>query len=242
MVSCSVHRNPALLAKQAATFDVISGGRLEFGVGAGIGMAEHSAYGFDFPKPATRIEGLCESLEVVKRLWAHDQASFEGKHYKLKDAVCLPKPVQKPHPPIIVGGSGDLLLRKATAPFADRFDFGFLPSVELYKRKLGILENACKSVDRDFGDIEKSCWPGGQILIAKNEGELGNKIAEKNVLGLSQEEFRQVNLAGTPAQILEQLRVYVDLGVTCFMLYFADLPRVDGLKLFAESVAKTVSG
>ena len=242
MVSCTAHRNPALLAKTAATLDVISGGRLEFGVGAGIGMAEHAAYGFDFPKPAMRIERLCESLEVVKRLWTHDQASFEGKHYQLKDAVCLPKPVQKPHPPITVGGSGDLLLRKATAPFADRFDFGFLPSVELYRRRLGVLENACKSIGRDFGDIEKSCWPGGQVLIAKNEVELGKKIAEKNVLGLSLEEFRQVNFAGTPAQILEQLKVYMDLGVTCFMLYFADLPRVEGLKLFAESVVRTVSG
>ena len=242
MVSCTVHRNPALLAKQAATFDVVSGGRLEFGVGAGIGMAEHAAYGFDFPKPAERIERLCESLEVIKRLWTRDQASFEGKHYQLKDAVCLPKPVQKPYPPITVGGSGDLLLRKTTAPFADRFDFGFLPSVELYRRKLWVLERAFNSIGRDFGGIEKSCWPGGQVLIAKNEGELVKKIAEKNVLGLSLKEFKQVNLAGTPAQILEQLRVYVNLGVTCFMLYFADLPRVDGLKLFAESVVKTVSG
>ncbi len=238
MVSCTAHRNPALLAKTAATFDVISGGRLEFGVGAGIGEAEHAAYGFDFPKPTVRIERLVESLEVIKRLWTEDRANFQGKHYNLKDAVCLPKPVQKPYPPITVGGSGDLLLRKATAPYSDRFDFGYLPSVEVYRRKLGVLENACRAIGRGFGEIEKSCWPGGQVLIAQNEKELEEKIAKKNVLGLSKEEFLQVNLAGTPAQIRKQLQVYVDLGVTCFMLYFADLPQVDGLRLFAESVMK----
>ena len=242
MVSCMAHRNPALRAKAAATLDVVSGGRLEFGVGAGIGEAEHAAYGFDFPKPMERIERLRESLEVIKRLWTEDRANFQGKHYRLTDAVCLPKPVQKPHPPITVGASGDLLLRKATAPFADRFDFGFLPSLELYRRKLGVLENACKAVGRDFGEIEKSCWPGGQVVIAQTEDELQEKIAKKNVLGLSQEEFKQVNLAGTPAQILEQLQVWVDLGVSCFMLYFADLPRVEGLRLFANSVMKPIRG
>ncbi len=241
MVTCAAHRNPALLAKAAATLDVVSGGRLEFGVGAGVGEAEHAAYGFDFPKPAERVECLAESLEVIARLWMQERASFEGKHYRLKDAVCLPKPLQKPHPPITVGGSGDLLLRRATARFADRLDFGFLPSLELYRRKLGVLEKACGAVGRDFGEIEKSCWPGAQVLIAKTEDELQQKIAKKNVLGLSQEEFLRVNLAGTAGQIRERLQVYVDLGVTYFMLYFADLPDVGGLRLFAESVMKPMS-
>jgi alkanesulfonate monooxygenase SsuD/methylene tetrahydromethanopterin reductase-like flavin-dependent oxidoreductase (luciferase family) len=242
MVSCAVHRNPSLLAKTAATLDVISGGRLEFGVGSGVGEAEHAAYGFDFPKPNVRIKQLCESLEVIKRLWTQETANFAGKHFELKEAVCLPKPVQKPHPPIIVGGSGDLLVRKATAAYADRLDFGFLPSRDLYKRKLTFLENACKAIGRDFGEIEKACWPGGQVLVAKTEDELQKKIAEKNVLSLSKEDFLQVNLVGTPEQIMEQLKVYVDLGVSCFMLYFGDLPRVDGLRLFAESVMKPMHG
>jgi alkanesulfonate monooxygenase SsuD/methylene tetrahydromethanopterin reductase-like flavin-dependent oxidoreductase (luciferase family) len=209
-------------------------------VGAGIGTAEHEAYGFDFPKPAVRVDRLRESLEVIVRLWTMDQANFEGKHYSLKDAVCQPKPIQNPHPPITVGGSGDLLLRKATAPFADRFDFGFLPSVDLYRRKLGVLENACKTISRDFDQIEKSCWPGGQLIIAQNEKELEEKIAKKNVLGLSLEEFKEVNLVGTSDQIKEQLQVYVDLGVKCFMLYFSDLPRVEALRLFAESIVKQI--
>ena len=103
MVSCSAHRNPALLAKMAATFDVLSNGRLEFGIGAGIQEAEHTAYGFDYPKPSVRINRLVESLEVIEQLWTQDKANFEGKYYSLKDAVCQPKPLQKPHPPERLG-------------------------------------------------------------------------------------------------------------------------------------------
>jgi alkanesulfonate monooxygenase SsuD/methylene tetrahydromethanopterin reductase-like flavin-dependent oxidoreductase (luciferase family) len=236
MVSCIMHRNPTLLAKMSASFDVVSNGRLEFGVGTGTGRTEHEAYGFDFFKPMIRIEHLVESLEVIKRLWTQDRANFQGKYYSLKDAVCEPKPMQKPYPPITVGGTGEMLLRKVTAPFADRLDFGLIPSIEVYKKKLKILEKKCGMIGRSFGEIEKSCWPGGQVLIAENEGQLREKIAQKNVLSLSEEEFKQVNLAGTPTQIREKLQVYLDLGVSCFMLYFADLPRVEGLRLFAESV------
>ena len=242
MVSCVAHRDPALLAKAAATLDAISDGRLEFGIGAGVGEAEHEAYGFGFPKPSERVERLAESVELIKQLWTQDKASFEGKHFRLKDAICLPKPVQKPHPPVTVGGSGKQLLRTVTAPYADRFDFGYLPSIEAYKKKLKALQEACAAVGRDFGEIEKSCWPGGQVLIASDEKSLQEKIKQKNILGLTQDEYRQVNLAGTPAQIREQLQPWQDLGVTYFMLYFADLPSTDGLRLFAEEVMKPLRG
>ena len=236
MVSCSAHRNPALLAKTAATLDVLSNSRLELGIGAGIQEGEHTAYGFDFPKPNVRIERLAESLELMKLLWTQNKANYQGKHYSLKDAVCEPKPLQKPHPPITVGGSGNVLLRKVTARYADRFDFGFLPSIERYKGKLEVLEKECRAVGRNFGEIEKSCWPGGQVLIAKNQSELNEKVSQKNALGLSLDEFKKTSLVGTPEQCREQLQVYVDLGVTCFMLYFADLPGVEGLRLFADGV------
>ena len=241
MVSCSTHRNPALLAKTAATFDVLSNGRLELGIGAGTQKNEHTAYGFDFPGPSVRIERLAESLEVIKRLWTQKKANYEGKYYLLKDAVCEPKPLQKPHPPITIGGSSGLLSQKVTAPYADRFDFGFLPSIEQYRRKLEVLEKECTAIGRDFGEIEKSCWPGGQVLVAQNEIEVNEKILQKNSSGLSFEDFKKTTLVGTPRQCREQLQVYIDLGVTCFMLYFGDLPRVDGLRLFAEGVMNNMN-
>ena len=236
MVTCSAHRNPALLAKTAATLDILSNGRLEFGIGAGTQEQEHAAYGFGFPKPSVRIEQLGEALEVIIRLWTQEKATYQGKYYSLKDAVCEPKPIQKPHPPITIGGSGEKHTLKVTAKYADRFDFGFLPSLDEYTHKLGVLESHCKTVGTDFGEIEKSCWPSGQILVAKDQDELNQKIAKFKPSSMSLEEFNKSTLAATPQEYQERLQVYTDLGVSYFMLYFADLPSLEGLRLFAKTV------
>ena len=195
----------------------------------------------DFSKPAVRIEQLSESLEVTRQLWTQEKANYQGKYYSIKEAVCEPKPLQKPYPPITVGGSGELLMQKATAPYADRFDWGFLPSIEEYKRKLGVLEKQCKVIGRNFGEIERSCWPGGQVIIAHNHRELSEKISQRKPANANLEDFKKCALAGTPDECIEQLQVYVGLGVTYFMLFFGDLPRLDGLKLFAEDVINKMS-
>jgi F420-dependent oxidoreductase-like protein len=237
MVTCFAHRNPALLAKAAASFDVISNGRLEFGVGAGIQEAEHLAYGFGFPKAAVRIEQMEEALEVIRRLWTYPKASYQGKHYTLKDAVCEPKPRQRPHPPIIVGGSGEKYTLKVAAKYADRFDWGFLPSVDDYRHKLSVLHRYCEDIGRDFRTIEQTCWPSGQILVARDQNELDLKIAEYKPAGASLEDFKQYTLLGTIEDCIRGFQAYADLGVTYFMLYFADLPSVEGLRLFKEKGA-----
>ena len=242
MVTCAAHRNPALLAKTAATLDVISGGRLELGIGAGVQENEHKAYGFDFPKHHIQVERLAEALEVTRLLWTEKKANHQGKYFVLKNAVCEPKPLQKPHPPITVGGCSELLMRKATAPYADRFDWGLLPSVEAYKNKLESLKNHCAAIGRDFGEIEKACWPAGQVLIAEDSRVLAEKVSKLKPVDVSLEDFRKTTLAGTPDECLERLQVYADLGVTCFMLYFADFPRTESLKLFAEAVARKMDG
>ena len=238
MVSCNSHRNPALLAKTAATLDVLSNGRVELGVGAGVQKAEHIAYGFGFPSLSVRVERLSEALEVIRRLWTQEKASYKGKYYTLKDAVCEPKPAQKPYPPIIVGGSEEKMTLKVAAQYADRYDWGFLPAIDLYEHKLEVLENHCKTVGRNFEEIEKACWPAGQILIAQNQRELSEKISQQKPANTSMGDFKKVTLAGTPDECREHLQVYADLGVTYFMLFFADLPSIDGLRLFAEDVAK----
>lgn len=237
MVTCNAHRNPALLAKTAATLDVLSNGRLEFGIGAGCQEAEHLAYGFGFPKASIRIECMGEALEVMTLLWTQEKSTYQGKHYILKDAVCEPKPLQRPHPPITVGGGGEKTL-KVTAKYADRFDWGSLATINEYSHKLGVLREQCKVVGRDFTEIERSCWPGGQVLIAKDQTGLKEMISQRNPEGLPLDEFRKGNLSGTPDECLEQLQVYVDLGVTYFMLYFADLPSINGLRLFSEAVVR----
>jgi F420-dependent oxidoreductase-like protein len=240
MVSCNAHRNPALLAKTAATLDVLSNGRLEFGIGAGAQAAEHFAYGFDFPKLRVRTERLGEALEVIIKMWTQQKATYRGEHYTLKNAVCEPKPLQQPHPPITVGGSEEKYTMKATAKYADRFDWGFIPSVESYKRKLEVLESHCKKIGRDFDEIERSCWPSGQILIAENQKDLDKKISKFKPQNSKLEDFKKTTFAGTPKECRESLQIYVDLRVTYFMLYFADLPSIDGLKLFADAVARKI--
>ncbi len=236
MVSCIAHRNPGLIAKMGATIDIFSGGRLELGIGAGVQEKEHLAYGFGFPKLNVRVKQLAEALQVIRLLWREDKATFHGKYYSLKDAVCEPKPIQKPYPPITVGGSSQTLMSKVTAPYANRFDWGFLPSIRAYEQKLEALEKQCKESRRNFLEIEKSCWPSGQVLIAKSQKELKEKTTKFKPSKVSLAEFRKTTLTGTPDQCIEQLQVYKDMGVTNFMLYFADFPEMAGLRLFAESV------
>jgi len=238
MVTCNSFRNPALLAKIAATLDVISGGRLEFGIGAGVQKTEHSAYGFSFPKPRARIERLREAVEIIKKMWTEEKTSYDGKHYSIKEAVCEPKPLQKPHPPITVGGGGEKLMLKVTAQHADRYDWGYLPSLELYKHKLKVLESHCNAVGRDFQEIEKSCWPGGQVIIARNRKELNEKIALEKPKSVALEDFEKSSLAGTPDECVRKMQPYADLGVTHFMLFFGDLPNLSNLRLFAETAAE----
>jgi F420-dependent oxidoreductase-like protein len=238
MVLCSSFRNPALLAKMAATLDVISGGRLEFGIGAGVQKEEHIAYGIPFPEAKIRIERMKEAVEIIKKMWTEKKASYKGKHYEINEARCEPKPVQKPHPPITIGGGGEKLTLKVTAQYADRYDFGYLPSLELYKHKLEVLENYCRAVGRDPQEIEKSCWPGGQVLIARHQKELGEKLLQRKPKRITISDFEKLNLVGTPDDCLKKLQPYADLGVTHFMLFFGDLPSLDGLRLFAGSVMK----
>lgn len=238
MVLCSSFRNPALLAKMTATLDVISGGRLEFGIGAGVQKEEHIAYGMPFPEARIRIERMKEAVEIIKKMWTEKKASYKGKHYEINEARCEPKPVQKPHPPITIGGGGEKLTLKVTAQYADRYDFGYLPSLELYKHKLEVLENYCRAVGRDPQEIEKSCWPGGQVLFARHQKELGEKLLQRKPKRITISDFEKLNLVGTPDDCLKKLQPYADLGVTHFMLFFGNLPSLDGLRLFAGSVMK----
>jgi F420-dependent oxidoreductase-like protein len=241
MVTCNSFRNPALIAKMVATLDNISNGRIEFGIGAGVQKNEHEAYGFSFLSTKERIECLGEALQIIKRMWVKQKASYHGKHYCIVNAICEPKPIQKPYPPIIVAGGGEKLTLRVTAQHANRLDFGYLPNLENYKHKLSVLKKHCESVGRQFGDIEQSCWPTGQIFIGENKKELFKKIHKKLPVGFSTDSFVKTSFVGTPKDFIKLLQPYVKLGVTQFMLFFGDLPELDGLKLFAEQVAKKIN-
>jgi F420-dependent oxidoreductase-like protein len=236
MVTCNSFRNPSLLAKMAATLDNVSEGRLELGIGAGVQKKEHIAYGFPFSSSKVRIERLKEAVEIVKMMWTEENANYMGKHYRIQDAFCEPKPMQKPHPPITIGGGGEKLTMRVAVQHADRYDWGYIPSLEQYKRKLKILEKYCIAVGRDFQEIEKSCWPAGQIFIGENREELHRRVLRWLPKSVSLEDFKETNFVGTPEDCLTQIWQYVNLGVTHFMLFFGDLPDLKGLRLFAEKI------
>ncbi len=234
MVTSTAFRTPATLAKAAATIDLISCGRLEFGIGAGIQKEEHEAYGLTFPSPSRRVARMKEAAEVIKALWTSAQATYKGKFFVLDRAICEPKPLQKPYPPITIGGCGEKFTLKVTAQHANRADFGYLPTVEQYQRKLSILESHCKTIGRSYSDIEKSCWPAGQI-IASERRQTAKEIARRlKPAGMSKADFEAFTFAGTIDEFEAVLETYKVLGATEFMLFFADLPDLGSLRSVAK--------
>jgi probable F420-dependent oxidoreductase len=162
LVAAIQYRNPALQAKIAAGIDHISNGRLEFGVGAGWKEEEYRAFGYDFPSPGDRVEQLRDGLEITRRLWQEDRATYHGKHYRVDDAVCAPKPTQRPRPPIWVGGAGPRVMRLA-ARYADGFDLGKRGAggADLTSEEMAAafkeLEAAERNVKRE-GRLQRSHW------------------------------------------------------------------------------------
>jgi F420-dependent oxidoreductase-like protein len=154
MVTGNTYRHPAVLAKMATTIDIVSGGRLIFGVGAGWFELEHQEYGIPFHTVGGRLSRLDESLQVIKRLWTEDGANFSGKHWKLDNASFNPKPLQKPHPPILIGATGENVALRIVAQHAQLWNSFGTP--EVFRTKITRLEEHCGRIGRDPATIEKS--------------------------------------------------------------------------------------
>jgi F420-dependent oxidoreductase-like protein len=231
MVGCNSYRSPALLAKITSTVDVISGGRLDWGIGAGWYEHEYRGYGFDFPAPKVRIGMLRETVEIVRSMWTEPDTTYKGTFYELDGAQCDPKPLQSPHPPIWIGGGGEQLTLRVVARHADVANFGGKPHE--WQHKAEVLKQHCKDVGRDYDEIRKTI--SGEVLIRETEAEL----EEIGSLSLWREPFdswRQGNLVGTPEQVCEKLQAYIDLGCTGFVPWCSDYPSTQSLELFAEQV------
>jgi F420-dependent oxidoreductase-like protein len=241
VVLCNSYRNPSLLAKMLSTLDVISNGRIELGIGAGWYKEEYIAYGYDFASNLTRIKQLDESLKIIKAMWTEKQASFEGKYYTIKEAICNPKPIQKPHPLIMVGGSGEKYLLKVVAKHADRYNLFFGSSDEM-KRKISILKEYCNSIGRDYKeDIQYSVVL--PCIIRESQEEVNKVLIQHKRKDKSVEQYIQylVNgiAIGTPEKILQGIRTYVDIGVKHFVLHFIGLNDAV-LRLFDSKVIRRI--
>ncbi|MCS7141691.1 MAG: LLM class F420-dependent oxidoreductase [Candidatus Nitrosocaldus sp.] len=231
VVTCNSYRSPALLAKMASTLDYISNGRLEFGIGAGWYEEEYVSYGYDFPSARVRIEQLDEALQIIRSMWVDEVSTFNGKHYRVRDAVNYPKPVQKPHPPIMVGGAGRMLL-KVAARHADVYNCPFADTDELRSR-LDTLKEHCTSMKRDYNSIVKSLLM--RVIIADDNDKLRERIAMVKRRDESIDEFiarsKGSTIIGSPDEVAGELQGYASMGVEHFILHL--LPMDEG---FEESL------
>jgi F420-dependent oxidoreductase-like protein len=155
MVTGNTYRHPAVLANMGATVDIISGGRLDFGIGAGWNELEHSAYSIPLYAPGERIRRMGEACEVIKRMWTETAPDFDGQYYQLRGARCEPKPIQKSHPPFVIGGGGEQLTLRMVAKYADIWNFAGGPT-ESFRHKNAVLNDHCAAIGRDPAAIERS--------------------------------------------------------------------------------------
>ncbi|MCW2793402.1 MAG: luciferase family protein [Nocardioides sp.] len=163
LVTGTTYRHPGLLAKIVTTLDVLSGGRAMLGIGAAWYEREHLGLGVPFPPVAERFERLEETLRICRQMWSDDDGAFEGKHYRLAETVCVPRPIQQPRPPVLIGGSGERKTLRLVAQYADACNlFGEGP--EVVAHKLEVLERHCADVGRDAAEIEKTMIFAGDPL------------------------------------------------------------------------------
>jgi alkanesulfonate monooxygenase SsuD/methylene tetrahydromethanopterin reductase-like flavin-dependent oxidoreductase (luciferase family) len=225
----------------AATLDTISGGRLELGIGAGWGKKEHEAYGIPFEeKPSVRIKQMKEAVQILIKMWTEDKPTFRGKYYTIVEAINNPKPIQKPHPPIYVGGRGKQLTLKVAAQLADGTNLGGRCSVKDAEEALIALKKHCAEVGRDFDGITKS-YESEFTIIDEDKTNVQNKIKKympRITLGKPTrvEDFISWNLIGTPHEIIDRIQEYVDVGIDYFILRFPDGLEIEPLQLFADEV------
>lgn len=213
LVNGVLYRHPAVLAKASAQVDEMSAGRLDFSLGAAWAEREFRAYGMPFPPISERHARLDEALQIVKSLWSQDRSTFKGRYYEVEDAPCLPKPVQSPHPPITLGGSGLGTLRLA-ARHADRLNVQGPP--EQCAQTFAKLQEVCSQAGRDFDQIELSLHPPVAVAPTYAEAEAMARRAVAANLG-DFEAVRANWLIGEPGDVAARLHAYMDLGVSHFV-------------------------
>jgi alkanesulfonate monooxygenase SsuD/methylene tetrahydromethanopterin reductase-like flavin-dependent oxidoreductase (luciferase family) len=234
LVLCNQFRHPVLLAKMAATLDVISGGRLALGIGSGSIEDEHQRAGLDWASSASRSERLGEALEILTRAFAGDAIDFQGKHYSVREMPMAPRPVQQPRPPIIVGGAGE----RRTLPLVARYaDIWNVPTYALgeMERKIGVLRGLCEDIGRDPASIGLSVE--AVMALAPDDASLPavRALAERR-FGMPGFGLHEGGLVGTPPAIVDRIGELREMGFSQIVLFTHDRASTETLELFASEV------
>ncbi len=235
LITCINFRFPVILAKMGASLDLISQGRLIMGLGAGESEKEHFACGFPAGTLQNRLRRLEEVVQIIKRLWTEDQVFFHGRYYDINGASCYPKPVSKPHPPILIGGSGEKFTLRIVSEFADWCNLtvdGGDPAIA--KAKLEVIRNYCSKLGRNPAEITKSRV--GTFLVGRNRDEVRMKITKFKPSSIPDELYRKRIIAGTPDELVDRFQSYLDVGITHQIVTFLDIVDGDSMRIFAEQV------
>jgi alkanesulfonate monooxygenase SsuD/methylene tetrahydromethanopterin reductase-like flavin-dependent oxidoreductase (luciferase family) len=221
-------RNPALLAKMTAALDDVSQGRLILGIGAGWHQREYEAYGFGEWEPVgVRMKRLEEATQIILKIWGEQPASYEGQYYRLDSLNENPMPHQRPHPPIMIGGSGEKVTLRLVAQYAQFCNVGGDP--ETVGRLLDALKAHCDRLGRDYGEITKSAYT--MVMIGRDEAHV-----EEQREKLSRYIPRRGASIGTPDQLIEEFRRYAKAGVEYMVFRMPDWTDVEAINLFSEKV------
>jgi alkanesulfonate monooxygenase len=237
LMSAATFRLPGPLAISVAQVDEMSGGRVELGIGTGWFASEHAAYGIEFPPLGERFERLSEQLEIITGLWETplgETFSFDGKHYQLTNSPALPKPVQSPRPPMLIGGGGKVRTPQLAARFADEFNMPF-NSLEETSTQFERVREACERAGRGRESIILSA---AQVLcVGENETEIERRAQR---IGREVSELRDHGLAGTVDEVVEKIQSFANVGAQRIYLQVLDLSDLDHLRLVAEQVMPRV--
>jgi alkanesulfonate monooxygenase SsuD/methylene tetrahydromethanopterin reductase-like flavin-dependent oxidoreductase (luciferase family) len=219
------YRSPALVAKMAAALQLLSGGRLILGIGAGWKENEQRAYGYDFPSARVRLDQLEEAVQIIRKMWTEDAPTFHGKYYSIDNAYCSPRP--DPVPPLLIGGFGPRRTLKIVAQYADWCNIND-SDLDFCKSRLNTLREHCATVGRDYDAIVKS-YICDCVSLAPDHRK-AESIKQASFFSQYQP------MVGTPDELVAQIQAYADLGFTHFVLRFADYPKTEGVELFIRDV------
>ncbi|MPY92265.1 MAG: TIGR03560 family F420-dependent LLM class oxidoreductase [Acidimicrobiia bacterium] len=238
LVTSVTFRHPGPLAVAVAQVDEMSGGRVEFGLGAGWYEAEHTAYGLDFPSDRERIDRLEEQLAVITGLWSTPDGetfTFRGRYYDVLDSPALPKPVQRPIPPVIVGGGGKRRTPAIAARFATEYNRAFVP-LGNFTESCARVRAACEAQERDPASLRYSS--ALVVCVGEDEATFQRRAA---AIGREPEEIRKHGAAGLPGEATEKIRSFIEAGADRIYLQVLDLADHDHLRLIASEIAPALS-
>ncbi len=233
LVTAATFRLPGPLAISVAQVDAMSGGRVELGIGSGWYDDEHTAYGIPFPPLGERFERLEEQLAIITGLWDTPEGetfTFTGQHYRLQDCPALPKPVQRPHPPVIIGGGGQKRTPRLAARYANEFNLPF-SSVSDTAAAFGRVRAACQAVDRDPAELV--CSAALVVCCGADETEVARRA---KTIGRDVDELRKNGAAGTPDDVLTTIAGYARAGAERIYLQVLDLDDLDHISLVGDRV------